>query len=306
MSEKFKNEFSPEKAGKKEASIKIEHFFEKGGDAKTTIKGAGSRQLTIEKIDDQTLKITERGKTGDKFFEQVEYVLPISMVEQIIPEQKGDPGVVIVKDGWAYPWGNLEEKQDLNSYKKLVRDILDTPPRFNKFHIGLPEAIKTSCVDIESGSLYSFGEKDMIFRTEEEAIRQAKIIAERAKELDTPSIDSIYGKITPRELSLFRKLDELDSQIIEDWEWDYDSSDSLILGLEPVEDGNGNYKWVSSVKSLKPEQIKKNIESLKQSIKDAPNYYAKYNDSEYKASLIKEAERIHNLVVHYILERVEK
>lgn len=187
------------------AEIAVEKLF-RGGENITTIDN-----YRIERVDDDMVAITVDGT-------KMEFVLPISIVRQIIPSEKGNPGSVEIKEGWAYIVHGVRSEDD---YRKILKDFtvaggfegIDSGGTRNTFSDGLPERIrKGGSLAVESGYRAHFGDGNT-FRTMEEAIKKAKEIANSAKNLDVPSLDSKFGKITPRELALLKnEVNEYGSQ----------------------------------------------------------------------------------------------
>lgn len=254
------------------AQVFVEQLFNKEEISATFEES--NRKLEVKLIDDQTLKITEDG-------EKIEFTLPISVVEQYIPEETGNPWSVKVKEGWAYTWG---DKSSQEAYQQGREELLTKDSLYSEFHDGLPERIKKVNLAVESGYLANFC-NGTHFRTTEEAKKRAEQIAETAKELDTPKLDSIHGNLTPRELHLLQKS-------------------VYILNIQPYgwdeENGPNTDDWLYSA------GFTNDVDSLKWAVENLPK-----SQKEYDAIINgwgkseKEADRLKKKVAQSILSRMK-
>lgn len=247
-------------------------LIEKGSAVYTWPQG---RKSVMKLLDDGKVESVTSGPS-------TEFVLPISIVEQEIPEERGNPGVVYVKDGWAYPWG---DKSTIDAYKASLKGIAGDEAQHSGFHDGLPERVKEGNLSVESGYLASWG-NGTHFRTEDEAVKRASELSETTKGLDTPSIESMHGMITPRERHLLEKI--VHTVNAQPYGWDEESGPSMD-------------DWLYSA------GFTNDVESLKWAIENLPR-----PQEEYDAIINgwggpeKEADRLKKLVAESILERIEK
>lgn len=222
------------------AQVFVEKLFNEG-EILVTFEGP-DRQLKVESIDNQTLKITEDDR-------EPEFTLPISVVRQDIPEETGNPGSVKVIEGWAYTWGDKSSKE---AYQQGREKLLAEDSGFND---GLPERIKKGNLPVESGYVAIFG-NGTHFRTTEEAKKRAKEIAKTAEELDTPKLESMHGNLTPRELHLIQKSVHLLN--VQPYGWD-------------KENGPTTDDWLYSAEFMH------DVDSLKWAVKNLPKSQAEYD-----------------------------
>lgn len=276
MTEKFFGEFNPEKGEKFVAPIKVERIFE-GEKDHATIERDG-RKLEIERIDDETLRITEQGSYNkvldDGRIEEVlieprtEFVLPIFVVDRVIPIEKGTPGAVTVKEGWAYPWGDIST---FDAYKASLRGIIGENVKHNVvFNDGLPERVLQNSLSLRSGYLAGF-EGGGHHRTLKEAMDFANELSERSKELDTPSIESPFGKITPRELSILHDA-------------------VAVTGRHPSGDDEGNEPSVADF--LYAAGFTPFIDSLEWAAENLPRPQEEYDANRMWGELYQERDRL--------------
>jgi hypothetical protein len=190
------------------AKIEIKRIFSNGENIKE-MKGG---DIIIKKIDDKTFEIN--------YYGSVRYALPIFVVREVITEQKGDPGVVNVEEGWAYP---DRGDKDIKSYKDNIKELTKDDAEFSGGWIDSP--------DVGSRLNWNWSGTMSICITEDEAMSE---IAESTKKLDVPSIESMHGKITPREYSL------LGTASMRPWE--QDNVDDMFddAGLLNLEDAISN------------------------------------------------------------------